>query len=75
MLNGTTIRFSLAEIAVEIQQDDPNWHAIGRKVETIAETERVVVPGSLERYIDLQKDVVDLLNIDSKNDEKLASFM
>jgi hypothetical protein len=75
MLSGTTDRFALAEIAVAIKQEAPNWHAIGRKVEALAETEKVIVPGSLEKYIDLQKDVVDLLNIESGDEEKLTSFL
>jgi hypothetical protein len=75
MLTGTTIRFTLAEIAVAVKQDEPDWPTIGRKVEKLAEAEKLIVPSTLKVYISLQQNVVDLMNIDSGDEEKLSSFL
>lgn len=75
MLEGTTIRYTLAQIAVALRQENPDWGGIVKKIGTLEESEVIPVPSSLNKYAAMQQDVADMLIIEREDDERLAVFL
>jgi hypothetical protein len=78
MLETKSIRFLLAEIAIEIRNKDATkikWCKIVEILEDIDGNETVRVPSKILTRPALQQDVADMLSIPRDDEKKLNTFM
>lgn len=78
MLETKSIRFLLAEIAIEIRKKDATtikWCKIVETLEDIDGNETIRVPSKILTRPALQQDVADMLSIPRDDEKKLNTFM